>query len=127
MDKVWNNQRKDLVEQFVDKEYRIHLDTADNWEGKTLSHPEFKERLDHSFNSFPDINFEITSAIEEESHVAVTWVLTGTNLGAIGNMPPTNKTIRTTGMTIYHFRGDLLSGHSQVFNRNAVAKQLGFI
>jgi len=124
--KVWNQQRKDLVEKFIAKKYQIHLDTGDNWEGKILNHEEFKNRLDFSFNSFPDMNFEITSAIEEENHVAITWLLTGTNLGKIGHLPPTNKKIKTKGMTIYYFDGQLISGHSQVFDRNTVIKQLGF-
>lgn len=127
MTKVWNNQRKDLVEKFVAEAYKIHLDTGDNWEGKILNHEAFKERLDFSFNAFPNMNFEIKSAIEEENHVAITWVLTGTNIGKIGDFPPTNKEIRTNGMTIYFFRDDLISGHSQVFDRKTVAKQLGFI
>jgi len=127
MDKVWNNKRKDLVETYVNNEYKIHLDPGDNWEGKILDHNEFKKRLDFSFDSFPDINFEITSAIEDEEHVAITWILTGTNKGPIADHPATNKKIKTTGMTIYYFADNLISGHSQVFNRNTVAKQLGFI
>ena len=27
MQKVWNQQRKDLVEKFIAKKYKIHLDT----------------------------------------------------------------------------------------------------
>lgn len=127
MEKVWNDKRKDLVGKFVAEEYKIHLDTGDKWEGRILNHEEFKERLDFSHNSFPDMNFAIKSAIEEENHVAITWVLTGTNLGGIGGFPPTNKKIKTSGMTIYFFKGDLISGHSQVFDRATVAKQLGFI
>ena len=127
MKQIWNQQRKDLVEQFVATEYQIYLDTGDPWEGKILNHMEFKKRLDFSFNSFPDINFEITAAIEEESHVAINWILTGTNLGKIGDFPPTNKKIRTNGMTIYYFRDDLIAGHSQVFDRMTVMKQLGFV
>ena len=126
MAKVWNDRRKDLVENFIDEKYKIHLDTGDNWEGQILTHEEFKKRLDFSFNSFPDMNFEIMSAIEEENHVAITWILTGTNLGMIGNLPPTNKKIKTNGITIYYFNGNLISGHSQVFDRNIVAKQLGY-
>ena len=126
MQEVWNNQRKDLIEKFVAKEYVIHLDTGDHWEGKTLDHKEFIKRLDFSFDSFPDMNFEIISAIEEESHVAISWILTGTNLGMIENFPPTNKKINTKGMTIYHFQGNLISGHTQVFDRLTVMKQLGF-
>ena len=127
MDEVWNKQGFDKVEKYVHNEYTIHLDTTDPWEGKTLSHSEFKKRLKYSFDSFPDMNFEITSAIEEENHVAVTWILTGTNLGMIGAFPATNKKIETRGITIYHFKDDLINGHTQVFDRKTVAKQLGFI
>ncbi|MEH6537325.1 MAG: ester cyclase [Psychroserpens sp.] len=127
MDEIWNKQSFEKVEQYVHKEYTIHLDTTDPWEGKTLTHAEFKERLKFSFNSFPDINFEITSAIPDDNHVAVTWILTGTNLGMIGEYLPTKKVINTKGMTIYHFKDNLINGHTQVFDRITVMQQLGFI
>ena len=127
MDIIWNLQSFDKVEDFVHDEHKIYLDTADPWEGKTLSHEVFKERLRFSFNSFPDMHFEITSAIEEENLVGINWILTGTNLGEIGGYPPTNKSIEVNGMTIYHFKDNLISGHSQVFDRTTVMKQLGFI
>ena len=73
------------------------------------------------------MHFEITSAIEEENLVGINWILTGTNLGEIGGYPPTNKSIEVNGMTIYHFKDNLISGHSQVFDRTTVMKQLGFI
>ncbi len=126
MQEVWNEKNFEAVEKYVSPTYQIKLDTADPWEGKTLTHQEFKQRLNFSFGSFPDINFEITSLIEEQDHVAITWVLTGTNNGPIGELPPTNKSIRTTGMTIYHFTNELISGHTQVFDRMTVMKQLGF-
>jgi steroid delta-isomerase-like uncharacterized protein len=126
IDDIWNHKRLDKVEHYVNDQYTIHLDTADPWEGKILSHQDFKERLQFSFSSFSDIHFEITSSIEEESHVAITWILTGTNDGYIGNLPPTGKSIRTTGLTIYHFQDDLICGHTQIFDRATVAKQLGF-
>ncbi len=127
MEEVWNKQNKEAVADYVCKAYQIYLDTGDNWEGQTLDHQAFKERLDFSFNSFPDMNFEINSAIEEENHVAITWVLTGTNLGKIGEFPPTNKKIKVNGMTIYFFKDNLISGHSQVFDRRTVMRQLGFV
>jgi len=126
MEEVWNKQGFDKVDKFVHPQYTIHLDTADPWEGKTLNHSEFKNRLKFSFDSFPDMNFEITSAIEEENHVAITWILTGTNLGKIGEFSPTKKAIKTNGFTIYHFKESLINGHTQVFDRTTVMKQLGF-
>jgi hypothetical protein len=48
--------------------------------------------------------FAITTAISEENHVAITWILTGTNLRMIQEYPPTKKYIKTKGLTIYHFK-----------------------
>lgn len=45
----------------------------------------------------------------------------------IGGHPPTKKSISTKGMTIYHFKDNLINGHTQVFDRITVMKQLGFI
>lgn len=126
MEEIWNKKDFDLVEKYVNPEYKIFLDTADPWEGKILSLSEFIERLRFSFNSFPDMHFEITSAIPDDNHVAITWIMTGTNLGEIGGLPPTSNKIKTKGMTIYHFKENLICGHSQVFDRLTVMKQLGF-
>ncbi len=124
---VWNKKNLHKIDKFIHNEYTIHLDTGDPWEGKTLSNSEFKNRMElGSFKPFPDVNFEITSAIEEENHVAINWILTGTNLGQIGEYPPTKKSINAKGITIYHFKDNLICGHTQIFDRKTVMRQLGF-
>ena len=127
MSEIWNKKNFEMVEKYVHSEYTIYLDTADPWEGKTQNHTEFKERFRFSFDSFPDMNFEITSAIPEENHIAINWILTGTNLGMIGEYPPTNKPINTRDLSIYYFKDNLINGHTQVFDRVTVMKQLGFL
>lgn len=127
MQKVWNEKKLDAIDEYVHEAYTIHLDTGDPWEGKTLNHADFVIRLNYSFNSFPDILFEIQSAIADGDHVAITWIMTGTNLGSIGGYPATNREIKTSGATIYYFNYGKVSGHCQVFDRNMVMKQLGFM
>lgn len=128
MEEIWNKKKLENVGHYIHEAYTIHLDPADPWEGKTLSNSEFVNRMKlGSFGPFPDMNFEITSTIEEEQYVATTWILTGTNLGNIGEIPPTHKKIETRGMTIYHFKDNLINGHTQIFDRTTVMKQLGFI
>lgn len=124
---VWNEKDVDRIAEFVHPAYTIHLDTGDPWEGKTLDHKEFAVRLNYSFHSFPDIHFAIGTAVADGDYVAITWIMTGTNHGTIGDIPATNKSIRTTGATIYYFRDGKVSGHSQVFDRTTVMKQLGFL
>src|SRR4051794_19460137 len=98
MQKVWNEKDIDSIPNFLAATYTIHLDNQDPWEGKTLSQEEFKKRLDNSFVPFPDIHFDIQELIADADSVAITWVMTGTNQGKIGNHPPTNKPIKTAGM-----------------------------
>lgn len=125
--KVWNEKDFDSISQFVASEYTIYLDNADPWEGKTLNHSEFRTRLNYSFNSFPDINFEIKTAISDGDFVVITWVMTGTNSGKIGDYPATNKKIQADGVTIYHFNDGKVCGHTQVYDRTTIMKQLGFL
>jgi len=127
MDKVWNEKDMHSIAAFVHPAYTIHLDTGDPWEGKTLNHQEFETRLHYSFNSFPDIHFAIQNAISDGDYVAITWIMTGTNTGKIGDFLPTNKSIKTFGTTIYHFKDDKVCGHSQVFDRTTVMRQLGYL
>ena len=127
MEEIWNQKRFDKIETFVHPSYTVHLDTGDEWEGKTLNHESFKTRLKFTFDSFPDVHFDIKSTIEDENHVAITWIMTGTNTGNIAGFPPTGQSIKTNGMTIYHFSNNLISGHTQVFDRMIVMKQLGFM
>lgn len=127
MGDVWNEKRMEMIKVYVNETYHIKLDHADPWEGKILNHQEFKERLKYSFNSFSDINFEITNMISAANEVAITWIMRGKNDGFIEQIPPTNKRIETSGMTIYHFSGNKISGHTQVFDREKVMSQLGFL
>ena len=126
MEEVWNQKQIDKVPDYLSESYTIHLDPGDPYEGKTLDHQAFIQRLQLSFGPFPDIHFNILESIEEESHVAIRWELTGTNLGPIGQLPPTKRKIKVPGMTIYHFEKGLICGHTQIFDRGKVQQQLGF-
>ena len=123
--KVWNEKDFECIPNFVSSKYTIHSDSSDPWEFRTLNYEEFAMRLDYSFDSFPDIKFEIQSTISDGDNVAITWIMTGTNSGQ-GTFPPTNKAINTNGMTIYHFNDGKICGHTQVFNKATVRWQLGF-
>ncbi len=127
IDLVWNKRDLPSVPKFVAPEYTVLLDTGDPWEGKTLDNAEYIKRLDNSFGPFPDIYFEILTAVSDGDYVAITWIMTGTNLGYIDKYPPTNKKIKTNGTTIYRFKNGKVNGHMQVFDRTTVMRQLGYI
>jgi steroid delta-isomerase-like uncharacterized protein len=127
MQNIWNEKNFANISKFLADEYTIHIDNADPWEGNTLNQSEFETRLNYTFNSFPDIYFDIKTAVSDGNLVAITWVMTGTNTGQIGDLPATNKKIEANGATIYHFVDGKICGHTQVYDRTTIMKQLGFM
>jgi steroid delta-isomerase-like uncharacterized protein len=127
MQSIWNEKNFEDISKYLSHDYTVYIDNADPWEGKTLTQQEFKTRLHYTFDSFPDVHFEITTAISDGNLVAITWIMTGTNTGNIGEIPATNRKIKANGATIYHFKDGKICGHTQVFDRTTIMRQLGFI
>ena len=125
MESVWNRGDAAAADRFLADEYVIHSDPGDPWDGATLSREEFKERLLTSRAPFPDLRFEIDETVAEGERVAIAWRMLGTQTRPMGPVPPSGRRIEVRGMTVYYFRDGRITGHRQVVDRLAVARQLG--
>lgn len=125
MEEVWNTGDVAAVDRFLAERYTIHSDPGDPWDGQTLSREGFKNRLTTSRAPFPDLCFALGDIVAEGDRVAVSWIMRGTQLGALGARPPSGRQIEVHGMTIYYFTEGRISGHRQVVDRLTVAQQLG--
>jgi steroid delta-isomerase-like uncharacterized protein len=125
MELVWNRGDAAAADRFLAAEYVIRSDPGDPWDGATLSREEFRERLLTSRAPFPDLRFEIDETIAEGDRVAIAWRMLGTQTGPMGPVPPSGRRIEVHGMTVYYFRDGRITGHRQVVDRLAVARQLG--
>ena len=126
MEQIWNQGNFQLVEQLVSPAYTVVEDRGDPWEGQTLDHDIFVQRVRYSRNAFPDLRFDIQHMVEEDDRVAGKWVMSGTHLGDLPQLPATGSTFSIDGMTIYLFEGSQVSGHIQVFDQMAFLMQIGF-
>ncbi len=64
----------------------------------------FKQFIYILWNAFPDIRILFDDIIIEESKVVCRYVLSGTHKGEFLGIPPTNKSFRVNGMTIFYFK-----------------------
>lgn len=126
MEQIWNQANFQLVEQLVSPAYHIVEDRGDPWEGQTLDHDLFVQRVRYSRNAFPDLRFEIQQMVEEGERVAAKWIMSGTHLGDLPQLPATGSAFSVDGMTIYLFKDGQVSGHIQVFDQMAFLMQIGY-
>ena len=124
IDLVWNQGDIEAIDQFVAREYQIHHDPGDPWDGQTLSVEGFKERVRVSRSPIPDQRFDIQTMLANDSEVQITWLWEGTHLGEIAGFAPTAKTLRMSGATVYYFSEGRITGHWQVADRMSIYQQL---
>ena len=121
MEDVWNQGDVGNLETYLAPAYTIYSDPGDPWEGQTLDRDGFHTRLLYSRNAFPDLRFDIQESIEGEDTVAIRWMMSGTHLGDLPNLPATGRSFSVSGMTFYSFDEGQICGHRQAFD------QLGFL
>jgi len=127
MDQVWNKGDTDQVADFVAPQYEIRSDPGDPWEGQVLDHNTFKERVSYSRNAFPDLHFEIQEMIAEDEKVVASWIMSGTHEGDLPQLPATGRQFSISGMTIYYFEANKVTGHWQAFDQLGFLSQIGYL
>ena len=127
IDRVWNKVDFSNLDVFVAPHYEIRNDPGDPWDGQTLDHGTFKERVAYSRNAFPDLHFAIQEMIEEDGKVVASWIMSGTHRGDLPDLPATGRAFSISGMTIYTFEVGKVSGHTQAFDRLGFLFQIGFM
>jgi steroid delta-isomerase-like uncharacterized protein len=124
LEEVWNQGDAAAVDGYLATRYTIKHDPGDLWHGRTLSIAEFKERLAVSRAPFPQERFDVVEMVEQGDVIAVSWTWRGVHSGDIPGFPATGREIEMSGITLYYFEGDRISGHWQIVDRLGVAMQL---
>lgn len=62
-----------------------------------------RERMQGYFTAMPDMEIQIEDIIASRDRVVTRWTVSGTNNGELEGLPPTNRAIKITGMSIDRF------------------------
>jgi len=85
-----------------------------------------KNHLGNFFNAFPDLNITVDETIVAGNKMAQRWTMTGTNTGHMGDMPPTGKNVRFSGISIVHMVNGKAVEIWDFYNVLDMMQQLGF-
>jgi steroid delta-isomerase-like uncharacterized protein len=107
-EQIWNNKDASGIERFIAPTYR-GFDAAELIAGI--------EGYKHHFvtitTAFPDLRITIDIILGEADRVAARWVVEATHTGPFGEIPPTGKRVRVTGIAVARIRnGQLVEEHA---------------
>lgn len=90
----WNENKFAALDELSAASYRL------NGSGGIEA---LKENIPEYRRACPDLRLTVEDLSAEGDAVVVRWTLTGTHLGEYDGVAPTNKAVKSTGITIYHF------------------------
>jgi predicted ester cyclase len=93
-EQIWNNKDAGGIERFIAPNYR-GFDAEEVISGIEG----YKQHFVTITTGFPDMRLTI-KAMEEEDRAVARWVFEATNTGNFGDIPPTGRRVRMTGISI---------------------------
>ena len=97
-EEVWNRGNLDVADEIFAGDYVRH----DLRPGNALPGPAGQKKIAADFRAaFPDLHMRIDLIVAEEDLVVARWTTEGTNTGQWGDVPPTGKYARFSGVNIF--------------------------
>jgi steroid delta-isomerase-like uncharacterized protein len=118
---VWNDHRVAAIDTYYAADYRHH----------DVSRPDVTTLADYKAWSsalqagVPDITVGIDDLIAEGEMAVKRWTASGTHRGELAGLPPTNKPVRFSGVSIYRFRNGRIVESWYIYDLFGLLQQLG--
>ena len=97
-EEVWNKGNLDAADTIFADDYVRH----DLRPGNPLPGPAGQKKIAADFRAaFPDLHMTIDVIVAEGDMIAARWTMEGTNTGQWGNIPPTGKRAKFSGVNIF--------------------------
>ena len=117
---AWNHGDFAPAEKYVDAEVVDHFDNSQGIEA-------FKGVINGFRAAFPDIELTVQHEIAEGDLVVHHWTMTGTHKGAFQGLPPTDKSLTWTGITIVRIADGKIVERWANVDVLAILQQLGVV
>ena len=122
LEKGWNEKDLDAVDSYfaegiIRKVNGVNLATNKN---------ELKANMQVYFTGFPDLEIQMDDVISDDNEIYLNWTITGTNTGMFGDLPPTGKKIKISGITRMEFDQDgKITLEEVYYNELSLLQQMG--
>lgn len=123
MEEVWQNRNYDVIDELVAEDYVLHDPTLP----EPVRGPDGYREMAEMGAGIVDGKFEVEQLISTGDYVIGRWKQTGTHVGKMGNIEPTNEDVTITGIEINRFEDGKLAETWQEVNLLTMLMQIGVL
>lgn len=122
VDEVWNAGNLDVLDQIITPNY-VHHDPSLQEFGSGIEG--FKRYVDVQRKAFPDLEITLEDQIASDDKVVDRWTGRGTQQGELMGLPPTDRHVVATGITIHRIADGKIAETWNVYDALGMLRQLG--
>ena len=120
---VWNQHRVDAIDKYYATDY-IHHDVSRPDVTTLAGYKAWSAALQAGI---PDIRVAVDDLIADGDTAVKRWTASGRQSGELAGIPPSGKTVRFSGVSIYRFRDGRIAESWYVYDLFGLLQQLGAI
>ncbi len=122
LDKGWNEKDLDAIDSY----FAENIVRKVNCVNLASSKNELTANLQVYFTGFPDLKLEMDNMVSDGKEIYMSWTITGTNTGVFGELPPTGKKIKISGVTRMEFDDEgKIEVEEVYYNELSLLQQMG--
>jgi predicted ester cyclase len=118
---VWSERRLEFIDQVIADSHALGDPTV---LGRGVGPSAYRRQVERFLIGLPDLKFKVDDTISEGDKLVVYWTITGTHRGEFLGVPPTNKRVAFSGITINLIAGKILES-TVIWDGLGLMKQFG--
>jgi steroid delta-isomerase-like uncharacterized protein len=119
---IWNERRMDFIPLVIADTHAITDPTV---AGGAVGPSAYRRQVERFLTGLPDLHFEVDDTITETDKLVVYWTITGTHRGEFLGVPPTNKKVAFSGITINQIRNGQIIESTVIWDGLGLLEQFG--
>jgi len=94
---VWNERRLEFIDKVIADTHALSDPTVS---GRGVGPSAYRRQVERFLTGLPDLRVQVDDTISEKDKLVVAWTITGTHRGEFLGVPPTNRKVSFSGITI---------------------------
>lgn len=119
---VWNERRLEYIDQVIAETHALGDPTVS---GRGVGPSAYRRQVERFFTGLPDLEFIVDDTVSEGEKLVVYWTINGTHRGEFLGVPPTNKRVSFTGITINQIANGKILESTVIWDGLGLMKQFG--